>query len=295
MSFQAMTWAVEQDLKHTEKMVLIMLANYCNHQTGRCDPAHKRLAKECGMSVSTLKRCIDKLASMGLLTVENREQEGVNLPNQYHLHLGVSSERTPPADKKPGVGSQAAEGSGHSDTGGGVQDELQTSKYNQEDKPGIKPLPGAGNPAPAADVKAVSGALSKQQQADPSETVFQEKCRAAWLAYKAAYTTRYGTPPVRNAKVNALIKQLVQRLGEEAAPVAVFYVQAVNEAFVVRKCHELGALVSGAETYRTQWATGRAMTAGRARQLDSTATNMSVADEALAMLRAKQAREAGND
>ena len=48
MSFQAMTWATEQELKANEKIVLVMLANRCNHDTGRCDPAHKRLARECG-------------------------------------------------------------------------------------------------------------------------------------------------------------------------------------------------------------------------------------------------------
>lgn len=286
-----MTWAVEQDLKHTEKMVLIMLANYCNHQTGRCDPAHKRLAKECGMSVSTLKRSIDRLEALGLLTVENREVEGVSLPNQYHLHLEVSSERTPLAHKEPKVRPPRPDPSAHPDTGGGVQDELQTSKLNQEDKPGIEPLTGAGNPAPAGDGKAVSGVLLKQQQASDPETAFQTKCREAWGRYKAAYMQRYSVAPLRDAKVNSQVKQLVQRLGEEAGAVAEFFVLAVNDALIVKNCHELGYLLKGAMAYRTQWATGRAITSGQARQLDSTATNASAADEAIRMLREREGRQ----
>ena len=288
MSFQAMTWAVEQDLKHTEKMVLIMLANYCNHQTGRCDPAHKRLAKECGMSVSTLKRSIDKLAIAGLLTVENREQEGVSLPNQYHLHLEVGSERTPPAHKKQRVGSLSADGSVHPDTGGGVQDELQTSKYNQEDKPGIKPLPGADNSAPADDGSCGDVVLSKQQQPSPDRIreVF-------WERFDPAYAERYqGVTLPRNAKVNSQVKKLIERLGKEAPAVAVFYVTQVTEPRVLVAQHSLDFLLLNAEGYRTQWATGRAMTQGRARQIDSTQTNASTADEAKAMLRAKRQREA---
>ena len=32
---------------------------------------------------------------------------------------------------------------------------------------------------------------------------------------------------------------------------------SINDAFVVRSCHSVGALLQGAEAYRTQWATGR--------------------------------------
>lgn len=133
--------------------------------------------------------------------------------------------------------------------------------------------------------------LSEQQQADQSATEFQEKCRATWQVYYAAYTTRYGTAPIRNAKINSHVKELVKRLGVEAAPVAEFYVQSVNEQYVVKNFHDIGALVAKAEAYRTQWATGSVMTATRARQIDGTQANASAADEALAMLRAQRERE----
>lgn len=133
--------------------------------------------------------------------------------------------------------------------------------------------------------KCVPAVLSNEQQQNDSETVFQGKCRMAWTMYKAAFRERYKIDPVRNAKVNAQVKQLVQRLGEEAALVAEFYVYHVNDSFVVRKTHDLGVLLSSAESYRTQWATGRAMTQTRAQQIDSTQANASAADEAIAMLR----------
>jgi len=291
MSFQAMTWACDQDLRTAEKMVLLMLANRCNHDTGRCDPSHRNLAKDCGMSKSTLKRSIDRLEGLGLLTVEGRSQDGVSLPNQYHLHLEVSSQRPHPVRKKRTVGSQQAEGSVQSEGEGWGHSELQTSNLNQEDKPGSKPLSVAENSAPAPRGTGVSVVLPKEKQVDQEETVFQAKCRACWDSYKAAYFDRYQTGPIRNAKVNAQVKQLVQRLGEEAAPVADFFVRNINETYVVRNCHELGVLVAKAEAYRTQWATGRAMTAGQARQIDSTQTNVNAAEQAKAMLRARRDRE----
>lgn len=298
-----MTWAVEQDLKTNEKMVLVMLANCSNHHTGQCNPSHKRLAKECGMSISTLKRCIDKLEEVGYLKIERRGQDGVSLPNQYDLKIGftpdpkpeqvdsssdnqvqsdhtptqdeltpVQSEPTPPVQSELGVGSEGA-------TNHEFNQEYNNQEYNYTD---------AEKSAPEAGESFVPAVLSKQQQVNPKETELQARCRVAWTMYKAAYTQRHEVPPVRNAKVNSQVKQLVQRLGDEAGPVAEFYVYNVNDAFIVKNYHDLGLLLSKAEVYRTQWATGRTMTQTRARQIDSTQANASAVDEALAIARARR-------
>lgn len=307
MSFQAMTWAVDQDLKTNEKMVLVMLANCSNHHTGQCNPSHKRLAKECGMSISTLKRCIERLEEAGFLKIERRGQDGVSLPNQYDLKIGFTpdpkpeqvdsicvedtqneptpvqdelppaqSEPTPPGQSELGVGSERA-------TNQESNQEYNNQEYNSSD---------ADESAPVEVVPSVPAVLPKQQQANQNETELQTKCREAWTAYKNAYFARYEIAPVRNQKVNSQVKQLVQRLGTEAGPVAEFYVLNVNDAFVLRKTHDLGVLLSSAESYRTQWATGRTMTQTRARQIDSTQANASAVDEALAIARAR--RNQGN-
>lgn len=140
----------------------------------------------------------------------------------------------------------------------------------------------------SVDDVSLPAVLSKPQQADPKETDLQIKCREAWTDYKNAYFARYQVPPIRNQKINSQVKQLVQRLGTEAGPVAEFYVLNVNDAFVIRNTHDLGTLLSKAEAYRTQWATGRTMTNTRAQQMDSTQANASAAEEAIAMLRARQ-------
>lgn len=89
MSFEAMAWAVKWKLPAQQKLVLIMLANRTNADTGRCDPSHKKLATDCGMSADSVKRAITGLESAGLLTIIRRTREGVSLPNHYTLHLGV--------------------------------------------------------------------------------------------------------------------------------------------------------------------------------------------------------------
>lgn len=152
MSFQAMTWAVDQELPTNEKMVLIMLANRTNHDTGRCDPSHKRLATDCGMSISTLKRCLKSLEKTGLLEVITRKAGEVNLPNQYLLKLnGVGSHRTDPSSHRTEGGSHRTDPSSHRTEGVGshwpTKQEDLNQEINQEYKQEVKQKEKAQAPA----------------------------------------------------------------------------------------------------------------------------------------------------
>ncbi len=80
-----------------------------------------------------------------------------------------------------------------------------------------------------------------------------------WESYATAFFNRHGTEPVRNAKVNSQIVQIVKNLGEEAPHVAAFYV-GHNEPWYVKKMHSLDSLVKDAESLRAQWATGKMVT-----------------------------------
>ena len=125
---------------------------------------------------------------------------------------------------------------------------------------------------------------------DDKETALQAACRATWSAYSDAYERRYGAKPVRNAQVNAGIKQFVQRLGYEESPmVAAWFVDFVNEAFVLRNGHAVWVLVKSAEAYRTQWVTGRGITSTRAKQADRMAAAQDTAADAIAMARSRRA------
>ncbi|WP_239142495.1 hypothetical protein [Pseudomonas sp. MIL9] len=113
-----------------------------------------------------------------------------------------------------------------------------------------------------------------------------------WDAYTIAYLERYGVEPVRNAKVNGQIAQLVQRLGADEAPqVAMFYV-TINDSFFIRASHEFGLLVARAEGIRTQWITGRQVNAVTARQVENTQANLNAAQEAARNIRAGGERNA---
>lgn len=94
------------------------------------------------------------------------------------------------------------------------------------------------------------------------------KSSLAWAAYAGSYRERYRSEPVRNRQANALMCQLVDKLGADEAPsVAAFYVTH-NNPFYVKKLHPLNLLVLDAEGLRTQWFTGRKMTSSEIRQAE---------------------------
>lgn len=118
----------------------------------------------------------------------------------------------------------------------------------------------------------------KQEQEQRQEVVAPGKPDAApttpvWEAYAEAYQIRYRQLPVRNAKANAILKQLIGRLGSEEAPcVAAFYVDHPG-AFYGTRGHPLDCLLADAEKLRMEWANGKTINAHTARQSERTAAN----------------------
>lgn len=119
----------------------------------------------------------------------------------------------------------------------------------------------------------------------PDDTDHKSACRDTWNAYAQAYFDKYGTEPVRNAKVNGQVSQLVTRLGQAEAPAVAAHYLTSRDRYHVQNLHDFGLLLSKAEAIRTQWATGLRMTATTAQQIENTQTNLSTAEQAKAMLR----------
>lgn len=113
--------------------------------------------------------------------------------------------------------------------------------------------------------------------------------REVWDSYKNAYFLRYQTDPVQNAKVRSIIKQFVQRIGtEEARHVAAYFVSH-DDRFYVQKQHQVEQMLKDAEGLRTQWATNRTVTSGKAIKLENTASNRDSVNEAIQLMRTKNA------
>lgn len=159
----------------------------------------------------------------------------------------------------------------------------------------LEELADTDKSAPVAETLPAVIEAKPIKQAKAEETDHQRACRTTWEAYGEAYRARYGIDPVRNAKVNSQIKQLVLRLGGTESPDVAAYFVSINDAYYIRRAHELGILISNAEGIRTQWATGRQMNGTTARQLEQTQANINAAQEAAARIRARENGGVRND
>jgi len=107
-----------------------------------------------------------------------------------------------------------------------------------------------------------------------------------WDAYSEAYHARYGQKPIRNARVNGQISQLLKRIPAADAPaIAAFYVKHNAWAYV-NAVHPIGMLLRDAERIATECALGRAVvTSASAREIDRTTHNANMADEIIREMR----------
>lgn len=122
------------------------------------------------------------------------------------------------------------------------------------------------------------------------ETELQAACKATWKKYCDAYFNRYGTEPIRNVGVNSMVKQFVQKIGFDDSPFVAEFFVLHNDRYYVQKTHPVSLMSKDAEGLRTQWATGRSMTATRAGQIDQSQANFSVVGEAMRILEAQNAK-----
>jgi len=170
--------------------------------------------------------------------------------------------------------------------------ELDTEPEAQTDvqerpktKPSAQPVARDVPPRPTAKIRQsrprTGDPNSNPEPPSPSSTV--------WSAYASGFRCRYGVDPIRNAKVNSQISQLVKRLGADEAPgVAEFYTRH-NRGLYTSARHCVDLLLRDAESLRMEWVTGQTVTDGHARQVDRTQTNYNAFAPLIAEARSREA------
>lgn len=283
-----------QGLSVTQKAVLISLADQANDD-GVCWPAIGTIAKRCCMSARAVRSAMDHLEQVGLLSRERRYNSSnvyAVTPDKFNAAVAATK------GKRKAAKSGDAAGAGAAPRAGGAPGAVGGAPGAGGEAAGagleVRPVPPNRHITliePSGEPSFPAGLPAAPPKVD-TETELQAACRATWTAYALAYRNRHGATPVRNAKVNANVKQIVQRLGHVEAPLVAGWFLTVNERFVVQGLHDLGQLLARCEAYRTQWATGRQVTETSARQTDQTQSNLSAADEAIELLRAGRAANA---
>ncbi|AXR27551.1 helix-turn-helix domain-containing protein [Pseudomonas aeruginosa] len=256
-----------QGMSPAQKAVLISLADQANDQ-GVCWPAVDSIATRCCLSKRAVQQAIKWLRSVGIVSVEERQGRST-------MYSVTPAAYAPPQEMHP---SSKCTPAGNAPTPADA-----APPPPQE----MHPTPAASAPRTVIEpTREPSGNLLPADSGQPdAERDRQQACRAIWSAYAAAYQHRYGTHPVRNSKVNGQVRDLLKRLGAEEAPAVAAYFVGINDAYLIRNCHDLGSLLARAESYRTQWATDRQMNGATARQLERTQANLNAAKEAAESIR----------
>jgi|TARA_X000001388_G_scaffold57734_1_gene42980 biotin operon repressor len=95
MSLRRILKALDLDITTSEKMILILLSDNANDETGECWPSQKYLADRAGMSRQNVNLIINRLREKGHISFEHRKGEKGQTSNIYKINT-VSSQLTPP-------------------------------------------------------------------------------------------------------------------------------------------------------------------------------------------------------
>ena len=91
MSLEYITKVLKVDVKPTQKLILIVLANYSD-EFGQSYPSHRKLTELTGLSLSAIKDNLNKLKVLGLVDWDRRD----NTSNLYKIKGGSTDGYTPP-------------------------------------------------------------------------------------------------------------------------------------------------------------------------------------------------------
>lgn len=273
---------LDSSLSITEKVMLVEI-NILQHRERGCFASNEYFSKFFDLSKSRVSEIISRLVARDFVRVvlirEGKQIVGRQIwmtesgkltvagvaphqtPSSENAHTPLRKTRIPPSENKA-----TPFGKGDDPSSENTIDRNIDSNNKGDNKDiGLQDLPAPDK----------SGA--PEEEISPSTQV--------WEAYNTAYYNRYGTETIRDALANKSISRLIACVGKKEAPhIAAFYV-SINKQFYISRYHDLETLVKDAKGIRTQWVTGRVMTNTRAAQLDSTATNVDAAREAIEMLR----------
>ncbi|MBH4355823.1 helix-turn-helix domain-containing protein [Pseudomonas aeruginosa] len=256
-----------QGLTPAQKAVLISLADNANDE-GVCWPSVAKIAERTCLSERAVQQAIKVLNECRALSIEARQ--GRSTMFTVTPAAFAPPQKVHPRRKCTPAGSAPTP----ADAAPPPPQEMHPTPADAAPRTVIEPT------------REPSGNLLPADSGQPdAERDRQQACRAIWSAYAAAYQHRYGTHPVRNSKVNGQVRDLLKRLGAEEAPAVAAYFVGINDAYLIRNCHDLGSLLARAESYRTQWATDRQMNGATARQLERTQANLNAAKEAAESIR----------
>jgi DNA-binding transcriptional regulator YhcF (GntR family) len=264
-------------LKPTEKVVLLMLADTAD-AFDETYPSNARLAALCNISERTVMRAKQKLEELGLIAQKARYRDGVQLSNNYRLHVSKpvpealqvrlpkgGDKLSPYRNSKTAAQNQGGDNltplnTANSSVGGDTH--VTPGVTNQADRGDTGVTRGVTKTAEGGDTHVTQNPLNPHlTHQEPTLQQGKKPSRVSvtgptWEAYTAEYSARYGAPPERNASVNGKLTQFINRVGAENAPAIAEFFVTLNEHWYIQRMHQVGDLLRDAEKIATQWRTG---------------------------------------
>lgn len=252
MSRKATDWAWEQGLKPHLKLVLLTIADRADAE-GECFPRVSTIAKDTCQSERSVLRQLSELVDMNLLQDTGKRKGRTNKTKVWKLvgfyddtQSGLNDDNLSPLEDE----------SRHSvmfkgDTQSCSNGDTQSCSYIE---PSIKESPIGTKSVPAVPVT--------KNEVAPTTLVFE--------AYVEGMKQRYGQniSPARNAKVNGMLKKMVDRIGlEESTLVARNYPLHQN-GWYVQKTHSIDFMLQDCESLLIQVQSGQMVTKTGAYQAD---------------------------
>lgn len=311
---------LSRDLTLQEKVMLVEIDSLQHPEKG-CFKSNKKLAEFFGLSPNRVSEVISSLKKKGWIRVD-QIREGKQIVERRifmsrHLEKpnrgtrktegGYSKKRENPIrdpeggysenGKNPSRDPEEGYSENREERGSGLG--VQCEGSSKRVAPGASPAATEGDyvpadepqPAPAGAHESADALLARIPSDMPGTRDPAAKTFKPWANYACAYRARYGTWPVWNQKVAAHLSQLVDRVGAERAPgVAAHYVK-LNSQFYTARMHPASLLLQDCETIATQLVTGQQVTHAKARQLDSTQSNLNNAEEAKRIMAARRQQQ----
>ena len=261
--------AFEADIsKSSVKFVLVTLADYAN-DSGEAYPSIERICKQTALNRKTVLAAFKTLVEDGFISDSGGRKGQTKSVKIWKLSIysGAKNGTTKQAQKRSRPKNGAVPKTDMSKPKNGT-----AKQYQKRDiEPSVLLTPKEPPEFKRGKTPACKPITSE-----------------TWAAYSQAYREHYGVEPVRNASVNGQLANFVKRIGAGEAPqVAAFYLQSRNSYYTGRG-HSVGAMLADAEKLRTEWATGRQVTATKARQADKSQTNFDAVSGAMKILEGRR-------
>lgn len=138
------------------------------------------------------------------------------------------------------------------------------------EQPGIVPIPipvpipvPIPTPVPNCEPVKTDIAIVKKKK-----NTSKPKSTNTWVSYSDAYKNRYGTEPIRNQSVNAILCRFVDAVGMDNAPQIARYYLTCSNHWYLTKGHDVQTMLGNAQKLHTEWKTGSRISTQQARDAD---------------------------